>query len=242
MKAKHMTVKRDGLTFQNGESYLVVTTDDNKGTVIDMVKWPSPRTKNRPHDQSEMDFAVAAWFEQRHDEVFAESHKPHLCDERATMNDNPKWPFAADTNPRNYKDAKLDRTMIDIVKPDHVELEISADGKTVYVHVNGITAFRAGHIGELTLNDHRESDDESTGTYLEGYNSGFVNGLEFAKTHSIRDVNAELKRLTTEKKHHTDDDFDASAPTYAERFPWNYESGMPPSERLRPSAIDELLE
>jgi hypothetical protein len=53
---------------------------------------------------------------------------------------------------------------------------------------------------------------------------------------------AELKRLTTEKKHHTDDDFDASAPTHAERFPWNYESGMPPSERLRPSAIDELLE
>lgn len=45
--------------------------------------------------------------------------------------------------------------MEDIAEPAVVEIEIRADGKVVWVHVNGATALRCCRIGEVVINDHR---------------------------------------------------------------------------------------
>jgi hypothetical protein len=39
-----------------------------------------------------------------------------------------------------------DGDMLDVTAPEWVQIEISHDGKVVWVHVNGITLFRACHI------------------------------------------------------------------------------------------------
>lgn len=57
MKAKHMTTKIGDLVFQNGESYLVVTRNDE---IFDIIGWPG-RPKQRPTTQEEMNEAIEKW-------------------------------------------------------------------------------------------------------------------------------------------------------------------------------------
>jgi hypothetical protein len=47
--------------------------------------------------------------------------------------------------------------MLDLDAPHMVQVEISRDGKTVYVHADGVTLLRAGHVGEVVITDHREA-------------------------------------------------------------------------------------
>jgi len=49
----------------------------------------------------------------------------------------------------------LEVKMLDIAAPEAVEITIQADGKKVWVNVDGICMFRACRIKHLTLNDDR---------------------------------------------------------------------------------------
>jgi hypothetical protein len=56
--------------------------------------------------------------------------------------------------------------MIDIARPEHVEVHISADAKTLWVNVDGTCRLRAGRIESLTLiNDA----DPSSGGLIHPY-------------------------------------------------------------------------
>lgn len=47
-------------------------------------------------------------------------------------------------------------TLSDYTSPATVEVEIRADGKVVWVTVDGVTRLRACRIGELVITDNRE--------------------------------------------------------------------------------------
>jgi hypothetical protein len=47
--------------------------------------------------------------------------------------------------------------MLDVNAPNIVQFEVSADGKMVYVHADGVTLLRAGRVGEVVITDHRET-------------------------------------------------------------------------------------
>src|SRR6266568_2837768 len=48
--------------------------------------------------------------------------------------------------------------MLDVARPDAIEVEVSEDGTTMWVHVNGVTLLRASHIGRLFITDHRNQE------------------------------------------------------------------------------------
>ncbi len=52
-------------------------------------------------------------------------------------------------------------TLVDINKPEYVEIEIRHDGTVIWIHVDGITRFRACRIKHpVVINDHRPEGDK----------------------------------------------------------------------------------
>lgn len=50
----------------------------------------------------------------------------------------------------------MDRQMVDISEPEAVQIQIRADGKVIWINVDGICRFRACRIKELEITDERE--------------------------------------------------------------------------------------
>jgi hypothetical protein len=79
--------------------------------------------------------------------AFCEEHAPLSAQE----NEEEFWdePQYKETNMRS---SVVDNTMDAICEPaDKVDVFISSDKKNLYVHVNGVTVFRLGHIPNLVL-------------------------------------------------------------------------------------------
>jgi hypothetical protein len=147
MKAEHMSVKYDGFTFKNGESHLVVY--DGHDDMVDIVEWPSPRARSRPRNMSAMEFAANAWFEQRHDETvkdMAARGKSHVCTKDLPPPHHRGQPY------RNGNEAQMVR---DMTRAQHVEIEISPNGRTVFIRVGRTSLLRITPIGNLIIKDRR---------------------------------------------------------------------------------------
>lgn len=46
--------------------------------------------------------------------------------------------------------------MLDVTSPEYLEIEISDSGNVIWIHVDGITVFRACRIANLTVHDNRK--------------------------------------------------------------------------------------
>lgn len=49
--------------------------------------------------------------------------------------------------------------LLDITKPEHVEIQIRNDGKVIWIHIDGITRLRICQIPLLVINDERIPND-----------------------------------------------------------------------------------
>ena len=50
--------------------------------------------------------------------------------------------------------------MEDVTAPKHVQVQIRADGKVIWVNVDGVCRFRACQIEELQVDDERQPQKE----------------------------------------------------------------------------------